>query len=716
MGLETGAVVSSLWQRVAELKPITLDTMESSAREIRGNLWYVVGNSLTGDKVRLNPHMHACLQQLDGTKSLAAVCQAEFPDASDADQASLASAVITLSNAGMVRLNASNDIERLVSGARMAKVRKRAERWFNPLALRFAIINPDAWVTRALPWLQWVLTRRSLMVLLALVFSAMLLGIASASSLSAEFTRLQQSPGHWWMYVLLYPLIKFGHEVAHAIAIKRFGGNVHEAGFSILVLMPVPFVDATDAWMFDRRRERLIVSAAGIAFEAVLASLAFLVWLIVEPGLIRNIAFATTIITTVSILLFNANPLLRFDGYYILQDAIDIPNLATRSTRYLKYLCKRYLFNVHSIETPVTATRERRWLAAYGVLAIVYRWFITAVICVFLYNSLPLIGFLLSTFALYQLAIKPLVKLIDYLCRSAELINSRRAAMAKTAVGVLSAVVLVATVPLPSSTRTEGVVWVPGQAEIYAAEDGELIDIPKQAGAWVEAGDVLFRLISPGLDRSLDVLDAEINVLESERYASRLLDASKGLTLDSELEKLRQEQITLRERQDALTVRAKLSGRLAMASANIAVGGHVRVGTPLAYVVRPDELRVRAVIRQADIVQVRNGVAAAQIRLAEKLDQPLEASVLREIPSGNHSLPSQALAYDGRSGIAVASTSEGTSKTLEPVFHMELSLPEQLSTRGIGGRAYVTLTHAPESLGSRWWRTTRQVLIKQLSV
>ena len=706
----------SLWQRVAELKPTALDTMEFSAREIRGSLWYVAGNSLTGDKVRLNPQMHACLQRLDGTQTLASVCEVEFPDATESEQHALASAVITLSNAGMIRLNASNDVERLISGVKMAKIKKRSERWFNPLALRFAIINPDAWMTRVLPWLHWMLTRRSLLMLLVLVLSAMLLAITNAASLSAEFTRLQQSPGHWWMYLVLYPIIKFGHEFAHALAIKRFGGNVHEAGFSILVLMPVPFVDATDAWMFDKRRERLIVSAAGIAFEAVLASLTLLVWLIVEPGLIRDITFATTIITMASILLFNANPLLRFDGYYILQDAIDIPNLASRSTRYLKYLCKHYLFRIPHIETPVTAPRERRWLATYGVLAIVYRWFITALICIFLYNTLPLIGFFLSVFALYQLALKPLVKLFDYLWHSPDLEHTRRAATLKTAVGALFTVVLISAFPLPSSTRTEGVVWVPGQAEIYAAEDAELIDMPVQAGAWVEAGDVLFRFESSQLERSLDVLDAEIKVLEAERHASRLTDLSKGLSLDSELGKLAQQKILMRERQDDLTVRAKLSGRLALAAADIAVGAHVQAGTPLAFVVRPDELRVRAVIRQRDIVQVRNGVSVAQIRLAEALDKRLEAAVLREIPSGSHSLPSQALAYNGRSGIAVASTSEGKSETLEPVFHMELSLPEQLSTRGIGGRAYITLTHAPESLGARWWRATRQVLIKQLSV
>ena len=716
MGLEAGGAVISLWQRVAELKPVTLDTMESNAREIRGSLWYVAGNSLTGDKVRLNPQMHACMQRLDGTQTMAAVCQAEIPDASEAEQHALASAVITLSNAGMIRLNASNDVERLISGARMAKVRKRSERWFNPLALRFAIINPDAWVSRALPWLQWLLTRRSLLVFLVLVLSSMLLAIAYAASLSAEFSRVQQSPGHWWMYLLLYPIIKFGHELAHALAIKRFGGNVHEAGFSILVLMPVPFVDATDAWMFDKRGERLIVSAAGIAFEAVLASLMLLIWLIVEPGLIRDIAFATIIISLVSILLFNANPLLRFDGYYILQDAIDIPNLATRSNQYLKYLCKHYLFKIDQIESPVTALRERRWFAGYGVLAIIYRWFVTAVICMFLYNTLPLIGFFLSAFALYQLAIKPLLKLFDYLWHSPDLESTRRSATLKTAAAALLTVALISALPLPSSTRTEGVVWVSGQAEIYAAEDGELIDTPVQAGAWVDTGDVLFRLESSTLERSLEVLDAQIKVLEAERHASRLLDLSKSLSLDSELEKLRQQKRLMNERQDGLTVRAKLSGRLALASADISVGAHVRAGTPLAYVVRADELRVRAVIRQRDIVQVRKGVSVARIRLAEELDNRLEAVVLREIPSGSHSLPSQALAYNGRSGIAVASTSEGKSETLEPVFHMELSLPAQRTTRGIGGRAYITLTHAPESLGSRWWRATRQVLIKQLSV
>jgi len=708
--------VISLWQRIAELKPVTLDTMELSARPIRGSHWYVAANAITGDKVRLNPQMYNCLQALDGAKTLSMVCETHYSLADETDKESLASALITLSNAGMVRLNAANDVERILRGVKVAKERKRAERWFNPLAMRFSVVNPDAWITRVLPWLQFLLTRNSLMFFVLLIAMAMLLAISETTPITAEFSRLQSSPGHWWMYLLLYPLIKLGHEFSHALTIKRFGGNVHEAGFSILVLMPIPFVDASDSWMFAERYQRLLVSAAGILFEAIIASLAIFIWLIVEPGLLRDIAFATTVITMASIFLFNANPLLRFDGYYILQDALDIPNLGTRSTHYLKYLCKRYLFRVEQIESPVTAYRERRWFVIYGVLAMFYRWFITAVICVFLYNTLPFIGLCLSAFAIYQLAVKPLRNLIVYLHSGSELGDTRVSAIFKTAICVLTTIALMTVVPLPSSTRADGVVWVMDQAEVYATEDGDLIAMPFKAGAWVAEGDVLFKLVSPKLERSLKVVDAEIKVLETERHAARLTNVSKSQSLDRELDELHQRRTAMGERQAGLTIRAQVAGRLALAAGDVALGLHVKAGTPLAFVVQPNDLRIRAVVRQRDIMQVRRGVSSAEVRLAEKLGSSLDAVVLREIPSGSHSLPSQALAYNGRSGIAVASTPEGTAETLEPVFHMELSLPEQLMTRGIGGRAYVTLTHAPESLGARWWRTTRQVLIKQLSV
>src|SRR6185503_545443 len=126
----------------------------------------------------------------------------------------------------------------------------------------------------------------------------------------------------------------------------------------LLVLSPVPYVDASSAWAFQDKRKRMMVGAAGIAVELFLGSLALFVWLAVEPGAVRAVAYNVMLISGVSTLLFNGNPLLRFDGYYVLADAIEIPNLGTRANRYLGYLFQRYVLGVPDAESPAQSAGE----------------------------------------------------------------------------------------------------------------------------------------------------------------------------------------------------------------------------------------------------------------------------------------------------------------------------------------------------------------------
>src|SRR6185503_10544121 len=151
------------------------------------------------------------------------------------------------------------------------------------------------------------------------------------------------TPQNLGMMWLLFPLIKTLHELGHATATKAFGREVHDLGVMLLVVTPVPYVDASAAWAFPGKWRRIAVGAAGMAVELVLASLALYVWLAVEPGLVRALAFHVIVIAGISTLVFNANPLLRYDGYYILADLLEIPNLRARANRYLGYLGERYL-------------------------------------------------------------------------------------------------------------------------------------------------------------------------------------------------------------------------------------------------------------------------------------------------------------------------------------------------------------------------------------
>ena len=700
-------------QQLAECKPKLAAGVIKQSLMIRGEPWVLLQNSINGEHVRLNANATQWLDAFDGATTVATILHNAQVDDVTAQQ--FFEYLNILGQADMIVLGSTDEHARLFKQHKAhnaaAKQRKR-----NPLAIRFALLDPDVWLESTRQY--WTLLFNKFLVLIAAVFVmlAVVLAFVNTDGLRESWHNLAGSPSHWWWYGLLFPCLKLLHELAHAICIKRWGGAVHEAGITLLVLMPIPYVDASDSWLFQKRSQRLITAAAGIIAETVAVALALIVWSIVEPGVLRDFAFAIVVLGTVSTLFFNANPLLRFDGYFILQDIIDIPNLGARASAYYRYLVRRYVFGVTTAVTPCTALGERRWLLGFGVAAFLYRIFITLTIALFLAKQYLFIGFSLAALALYQLLAKPALKAVQYLRNAAEIDQSRSSAMLKSAAVVVVAVLTIAFLPLPSSTRAEGVVWVPSQAQVFAAETGTLQIQHINAGESVQAGELLFTLTSPKLNMQYQAVSSEQQSVMVDYQAAITTSIEEARQLAIDLKSLDAQLVMLSQRRAALEIRASRAGVLALSSTKPLLGSYIKQGDLLAFLVDDSNLVVRAVIDQGAMGMVDNGVTQSTVRLADNFSKALQSEVIQHVPAGNNQLPSPALAYNGRSGIAVASIVGEELRTTERVFHVELSLPSESKAVGIGGRAYVNLQHQPESLGRRWWRSARQILLKQLTV
>src|SRR5690606_4557892 len=185
---------------------------------------------------------------------------------------------------------------------------------------------------------------------------------------------------------------------------------VHEMGVMLLVMMPAPYVDASSATSFSGKWRRIVVSGAGIMVGFGLAAAAMILWTQMEPGLARAAAFNVMLIGSISTLLFNGNPLLRYDAFYILSDWIEIPNLASRANRYVLYLIQHYLLGIESAENPVTAPGEARWFLFYAVASWIYRMFLTFAIALLVATKLFWVGTALAIFFLFSSLILPLIK------------------------------------------------------------------------------------------------------------------------------------------------------------------------------------------------------------------------------------------------------------------------------------------------------------------
>jgi len=201
----------------------------------------------------------------------------------------------------------------------------------NPLAIRMRFWHPDKFFERTSPIVSWLFSWQGALCWLVVVVPAIVLSVQNWQELSENASDRILAADNIVMMVLSFLVLKALHELGHGYAVKAFGGAVHEIGVMLLVFAPMPYVDASAASGFRSKWQRALVGAAGMIVEVFLAALALYVWLAVEQGLIRSIAYNAMVVAGISTVLFNGNPLLRYDGYYILSDLIEIPNLAQRA-------------------------------------------------------------------------------------------------------------------------------------------------------------------------------------------------------------------------------------------------------------------------------------------------------------------------------------------------------------------------------------------------
>ena len=328
---------SSNWYRVAEVRPRLAPQVTVQRQVFRGVAWYVLFDPVNQRTLRLTPQAWHVVARMDGQRTV----QALWDDAvrvlgRDAPpQQDLIQLLAQLHEADALLSDALPDLDDLLR----RRDRQRRERWqrnlLNPLSIRLRLWDPDAFLARTLPLVRWVFGPWGLLLWLVLCVPALVLAGVHWDALSHDGGSRLLSAGNLLTLVLVYPLVKALHELGHAWAAKAGGAEVHDMGLMFLVFAPVPYVDATASGAFRSKWRRALVGAAGMLVELFLAALAVMLWVLAEPGFVRSVAYNVIFVAGLSTLVFNGNPLLRFDGYYVFMDWLEIPNLGTRANRYV---------------------------------------------------------------------------------------------------------------------------------------------------------------------------------------------------------------------------------------------------------------------------------------------------------------------------------------------------------------------------------------------
>ena len=494
MNINAEALFSPYWYLVSDLKPKLRTQTQIHRHHYRGNLWYLLEDHCSARYHRFTEAAYFVIGRLNGERTIEDIWDSANTQLADdaPTQDEIIQLLGQLHSCDVLICEAPPESEELLRRHDHSLESKLKRKWLSPLLMRFALLDPDKLLKRILPFVQPLFSRWFAVMWICTVGTALGLAITHWAELSSNIIERSLAPQNLILLWVCFPLVKTLHEFGHAVATKYFGGEVHEMGISLLVLTPVPYVDASSASAFSSKKKRIFVGAAGMIVELFVAALAMFLWLGVQPGLVQDFAYTVMFIAGVSTVLFNANPLLKFDGYYMLSDALETPNLAGRSYNYIGYLIKRYCFGIQNATSPLTAEGEKSIFVNYAVASLIYRVIILLVIILFVASKFFFLGVCLALWVIFGQIGLPITKAIRYIASSSQLRGYRIRACAISSSVVLLLLAIAFLLPLPYWTRVEGVVWLPEQSQVRSGVNGTITRIVATPNAFVLRDQPLF--------------------------------------------------------------------------------------------------------------------------------------------------------------------------------------------------------------------------------
>jgi putative peptide zinc metalloprotease protein len=711
---------------VADLRPRLRSSVQAHRQHFRGQVWHVLQDPANNQFFRLNDEAYCFVAMLDGRRTVAEVWRISNEQLGDAapTQGEAIQLLGQLYTSNLLQGDLPPDAEGLLKRYRQRMTREIQGFLSNLLFIRIPVWDPDRFLDRFVGLFGRFFSVVGLGLWLAVIATGLWAVAGRTDDLVASAADILDPKGLPLLY-LSFILIKVVHEFGHAFACKKLGreggsgGEVHVMGVMFLIFTPLPYVDASSSWALRRKWHRVIVGAAGMMVELAVAALAAVVWARTGAGTAAHtIAYNMIFVGSVSTLLFNGNPLLRYDGYYILSDLLEIPNLAQRGKEYVYYLVRRWAWGVRQARSPAHTRGERAWLLLYAVASMVYRVFISIAILLFVSSRLPVVGFALAAAAVVAWVLVPLGKFFHYLASGGELARVRARAVLSTAAVLAAVVAAVGWMPLPDRSYVDGVVEPVEIAIVYAATDGFLTSHLPSGAAASPDGPPLVRAASPSLEAESRGWAAERRGLQARLGQARTQDMAVVQVVEEQIravdEKIRQ----VHEQLADLQVRAPFAGTWLSPRLDLVSGAYLRRGDPVGTIGTLDRFLVRVVAGQEVVGLLMNEAdRQVEIRIDGRPDETFTGTIKQFLPAGLDRLPSPALGYAGGGPIAVARDDRRGVKAAERVFEIQVTPDREAAGRLLAGqRVVLRFENRPKPIAEQAWRRILQMAQRRFKV
>ncbi len=657
---------SSYADRLRNVRVGTRQDLSVTRHLFRGEPAYVVTDPMTLQNHRFDPADYTIFVAIDRRRELQEVFEelVAHHTLAQEDEERFYHFVFRLHQLGFLSLPFSDDKLLYRRYVRQKKL-KLKQKVTGFLFLQIPLVNPDRFLERTLHYGKHVFSRWFFCLWVCLVAVAGFVAFKSFHELiqPIQGVLLPQNLPMMWLTLIV---LKLFHEFGHAYATKRFGGYVPEMGAYLIMFTPCAYVDATACWGFTRRRDRVIVCLAGMYVESILAALAVLLWSMTEPGRLHDLAYNVIVLASVVTAFFNINPLMRFDGYYVLSDLLEIPNLRARSAKFTAGVAKRIFLSLRDT-APVVGFRLRAFLLSFGIAASIYRVSIIIGIAAVVAYKIPGVGLGLAGLLFGSTVFGMLVRLTRYLWRSDETAPVRRRAVVLSTLLLIGAPGMVLLIPVPSSVRADGVFERTDDYVIRTRVAGFIRSIPMRLGDRVAPGDILAELENETLAERMAEVSAVIEASSIRHRVFEVDDPAMAKQEQEQLSVLRDEQERRRRDEADLTVRAETPGAITDCLRTTDFGRFLQEGDPVASVAS-GTWQVRAILAEDEMASSIPGIGdSVEIRSLARPGESIRGHITAITPAASRTITSEALTHLGGGSVAV---NPETAEAAQPYFEI----------------------------------------------
>ncbi len=670
-------IASQISELISRLGPAHVGLrpdLEIGRHVFQGIPSYIIRDPLTLQCHRVSLDEYEILIHLSSQRSLAETFDSlvSMEKLKPDDQDSFYNFVLMLHRLAFLKLPISDD--KLLYRRFQAKQQaRRNEKWLSLLFLRVPLLNPDAFLSKTVKWAKPLFSRWFFIVWLVSVLLCGILVIARRDELFAPLTQIFNTPNMVCMWVILI-FLKVFHEFGHAYACKVRGGYVPEMGLYFIAFTPCAYVDVTSSWSFSRKQDRLIVGLAGVYAESILAVVGLLVWVVAEHSMMGAIAYKVFFLASIVTVFMNINPLMRFDGYYVLSDWLEIPNLRSKSRQFVIQWLKRIFLGIKTPAQTLTVSMKMI-LFIFGIAGSLYKTIVILSISALIATKIYLAGIVMAVFYIAITLFGLVRKMLLYLWKSPECRTARVRAIATTLVLLIGIPVILLYVPIPSYIHASGEIVKEKESIVRSSVDGFIREVSVDSGQTVHPETLLVKLENPQIQEEYLETQARLKSAQIELDAYRRNNMQPEAAMEQEkLATALMAQVKhCQEKASQLDVHAETEGIFMGRPLQKETGRFVCTGDVLGTILSGD-WAVKILLDEQDMAEAQPRIGQpVDFRLASQPDSVLRGVVSQISPMGSHEVNMPVLTSLGQGDIMVNSF---TNETLAPCYEVTIAFAQ----------------------------------------